>query len=62
MFGHIPLVAVILVAAVLLLFSPAILPRLGRRFGRGVRELKESSKEAGRKAKEELSEPDPVKE
>jgi Sec-independent protein translocase protein TatA len=50
-------VVVIILAIALLLLSPALLPRLGRRLGRRVRETRDASVEAGKAFKREARHP-----
>jgi Sec-independent protein translocase protein TatA len=51
-------VVVIILAVALLLLSPSLLPRLGRRLGRRVRETRDASVEAGKAFKKEARPPE----
>jgi Sec-independent protein translocase protein TatA len=60
--GHYWIIGIIILAAVLLLIGPRLLPALGRRLGRRARETGAASKEAASAFKSELGGDDPPSE
>ncbi len=57
LFGHWWILVVIILAGVLIIAGPRLLPKLGEFLGRRGREIKGASVEAGTKFKEEVTKP-----